>query len=212
MGAPRFVQIKRRNQAPIKIYEVSAESLYIDVEVIRIGSSPSILVREHIDQTHHRYTVVNPATRAKMTLALPSTFEYEGSFQGNILGLVHDSWHVGGETIGVGGVVAIPYLKLGQSASPLTGADISLLWKPSPRGANSNFSRDLIGHVGTSHGAIYLSVLDNVQGKLIRIRPAQTGWRQRLERIFSKPTGAPAWLSETVTLPDRRVTCTARSG
>ncbi len=164
----RFIQLKRRNQPDVTIYEVGRKSAYADLFIVRDNAGPRILVAEHVSQIEHRFTLINPKTLAKRELPIPGFLEYQGSYKNQILATTHQEWVPNGKKIAPGSVVALPLDQL---------SDPSVIWSPSPLSPGSRYSRGLVNAVLPTRSAIYLGLIENVQGSLLRVDLQDGQWK-----------------------------------
>ncbi len=95
-------------------------------------------------------------------LPLPRRMSLAGLFRGELMIVLQQAWQYGGDTYGSGELVGFDLD---------TGA-VRRIWTPTER---QSLERVAIGKKTLS-----LSILDDVVGKLVRLRPKGSGWRETL--------------------------------
>lgn len=98
-------------------------------------------------------------------LALPPEIESQGIFGDHLLIQLRADWAIGGRTHPKGALVAVSLKELATGRAP---AAATALITPSETTAISGIS--------VAKGGVYVTVLDNVVGKLLALKPARDGW------------------------------------
>ncbi|MBI5596092.1 MAG: S9 family peptidase [Elusimicrobia bacterium] len=107
-------------------------------------------------------------------LPLPADARLQGLFAGRLLALLRSEWKTAAGSFPAGALVALPF---SDASGPGPESALELVAAPAERRS--------IEAVSIASSTLYLSWLDNVKGRLERLRP-----------------GAAGWTSEAVALPD----------
>ncbi|WP_370336188.1 prolyl oligopeptidase family protein [Parvularcula marina] len=94
-------------------------------------------------------------------LPLPAKSSYSGYVDGKVIVSLQEDWEIGGETYKTGSVVAY---------DPET-EKTSLIFAPSDRVA--------VDGVSSSEDTVFISLLDNINGKLLSFTPTRKGWKKK---------------------------------
>jgi prolyl oligopeptidase len=97
-------------------------------------------------------------------LDLPIDFDLRGMFDGNLIGVLRSDWTNGGKTFTRGSLVAVPWLADDGGNS----SGVETIYAPD--------SRSALDTVTTARDSLYLSVLENVWGHLLRVTHTAKGW------------------------------------
>ncbi|MBI3565709.1 MAG: S9 family peptidase [Elusimicrobia bacterium] len=166
-GYPRVIKLWRRG-TPL----ASAKTVF-EGRVEDVSADPAVFVRPEgrlalLDRAPTFFTAVHRVLRDDGTQAevpLPESADLKGWFDGRLLATLRDPWAVAGATIPAGTLVAWP---VGASLSAL-----ETVWTPDEHSALESLAATKTG--------LYLSVLENVQGALLRAR--RDGSRWSVERL-----------------------------
>lgn len=116
-------------------------------------------------------------------LPLPSSAQMSGVFNDSFLFLLREDLKTKTQTIPVGSLVALPVSQLKNKEKALDSLEV--LFTPS--------AKRFLNSVEVSKSAIYLNLLDNIQGKIARITHTEKGWlledlkmgNQGVARVYS---------------------------
>jgi len=115
-------------------------------------------------------------------MPLPADAETRGVFGGKLLLTLHSDWKLPGHTFRQNSLVAVAFEKAGL---PEEQADPELVFEPGPRMT--------VSYVNTSKSAVLLSILDNVNGRLLKLKPENGAWKS--EELPVPPAGTAYILS-----------------
>ncbi|GAK32166.1 putative peptidase y4nA [alpha proteobacterium Q-1] len=99
-------------------------------------------------------------------LPLPDDVNFQGLYKGRIIALLRSGWDAGGQSAPAGAAVSLPLDQL--LADDLSGLEI--LAAPTETRAIEN--------IAISRDAVYISMLDQVRGRLIKAQHDDNGWVQ----------------------------------
>ena len=168
-GYPRQVRLWKRGtdlaQAPV-LLDVGADDVWAtpsayhrkDGDVLLLERAPDFFTQEW----HH---VGKDGTVAK--LGLPLGIELKGVIDEKLLLLLRQDWTVGGTTLRQGSIVAVPVADaLGKEPGR-----VEILIEPDAKSA--------IQDVEVGDKAVYVHLLENVGGKVLRLTRGKDGWKRQ---------------------------------
>jgi prolyl oligopeptidase len=173
-GYPRIVKLWKRGaplSAATKVYEGSVDDVSVSPLVMRRPEGRLALIQQSPTFFTQREFVIGD-DGALTRVPLPESANTRGWFDGRLLAELRDPWLVNGATIPAGALIAWPV----GTKDP---AAIETVWTPDATSSLQNLT--------TARGALYLSILENVQGALLRARRDGTTWT--VERL-PFPSGA----------------------
>ncbi len=161
-GYPREARLWRRGR-PLEqaesLYTVTVEDTLLAPEAYGSagGRTDVFLLRLAADWNDVQ---VLPVTRGRAgtALDLPRRIQTEGVVAGRLIVLLKQDWQDGERGFAAGDVLAVP----------LAGEPPELVFRPSPSQA--------IDEIETGSDAVYLQLLDNVRGRIRRVRFANGNW------------------------------------
>ena len=101
-------------------------------------------------------------------LQLPVEIDFKGFFADMVLLQMRKDWAVGGKTAKAGSLVSI---KVDDAMMGRSGLSLSVIFEPDERSS--------IDDVNIGKDRLFLSLLDDVTGKLVSARPSSSGWTTR---------------------------------
>jgi len=96
-------------------------------------------------------------------LDLPEDVSFQGIFKDRLLISLRSDWTIGGATYPQGALLTIDLDDFLQGSR-----DFEMLFEPSERVS--------LSEVATTRDSLLIATLDNVQGRLYRLRPGESGW------------------------------------
>lgn len=173
-GYPREVRVWKRGtpfSKAEKIFEGEKTDVWADPFVLRHGDDVVRLVRRSTSFYDHELYLWTPGSGMKTTkLPIPKRFDVYGLFNGQLILRLNQSFQVDAGELKPGTLVAHHVNK----------GTMRMIFTPSERQA--------IVDVHITESSLVVSLLDNVIGKAMRLRPGKNGWT-----------------STTVDLPDQGV-------
>jgi prolyl oligopeptidase len=172
-GYPRVVKLWKRGtplSAAKTVYEGSPSDVSVSAWVSRRPEGVLAMIERGLTFYASKRFVYGK-DGALTPVPLPESAETRGAFDGRLLVSLRDAWFVNGSTIPAGTLLAWP---VGRGAD-----SIETVWTPDD-------SSSLQGVATLRHG-LYLSILRNVQGALLRARRGDKGWS---EELLPFPSGA----------------------
>lgn len=161
-------------------------------------SAPALLEAKKTDVMAGSWCSFRPEGRACFLVRFPSFFEREeflfsggalkkfplpldahadSVFNGRLLLTLRGDWKLPGKTFRQNSLVSVALEKAGL---PEEQADPELVFEPGPRMT--------IGGISVTSGAVILSLLDNVKGRIIKLTPGKGGWKN--EDVPVPPNGS----------------------
>jgi prolyl oligopeptidase len=166
-GYPRIVKLWSRAEPLIEaetLYTGAPGSVSASATRIRTDGGDIDLVSESTSfWTNRRFHLVDGELHE---LDLPPTAVVEGGFDGRLVVSLKETWRVGERSFQEGSVVLVSPEALHEEAE-----GVELLFQPG--------ERQVVEQVTTTRGAIAVTILDNVRGRLIRFEESNGAWRQR---------------------------------
>jgi len=156
------------DEAPV-IFEVAADHMAAWPMTVMDGDTKYVAVGDLV--TIFDRTVSLMADGGEIIqLPLPAAFEYSGIFSGRVYGRLRTAWSQGDVSLPVGSLIAFELAPMAAGGG-LPAAE--LLFAP-----KENQAIQLMLGMGsyTSDDAIYVSLLEDVVGRVVRITPAGDGW------------------------------------
>lgn len=161
-GYPRVLKLWKRGtplSAAKTVYEGRADDVSVSPWTARRADGRLALVDEALTFFSARRFVYGEDGRLT-EVPLPPSAETRGYYDGRLLASLREPWFVNGSTLPAGALIAWP-----------VGRDVSALetvWRPTESSS--------LQATASARGALYLSVLDNVQGELLRAKRNGTAW------------------------------------
>ena len=170
-GYARTLRLWRRGSSLAdaqQIIEVDADDMEVGVNtVMASGSALSFISRRPDFFTEENWLLTDQETLAK--LPLPVDANFQGVLAQEAIILLRSDWTPGdGETYAAGSLVS---MNLEQSVGTGFATDIETLLDP-----QDNEQVDAISGVAISSESIYITVLKDVAGVLLRARHGEQGW------------------------------------
>ncbi len=177
-GYPRTVRLWRRgtclDDAP-EVLSVDRKDALIDIRSI------------HRDDGEYTFIVRVPdffcsevyqwrADSGPVLVPLPRDADFQGVFQGLALAILRTAWRADGKEYAAGSLIAI---ELEGSIRQQKAVGVTQVYAPS--------DREAVREIVAARDAIFVSVLDNINGRLLECRPS----------------GNQAWSTRRVQLPDK---------
>jgi prolyl oligopeptidase len=166
-GYPRIVRLWRRGEPLVEagtLHEGETRSVSVSATRIRTDEGDIDLVSEATSfWTNRRFHLLDGELH---DLALPETAVVDGGFNGKLVVSLKDPWTVGGRTFPPGSIVLAAPEALHEKPEGVT-----LLFAPG--------ERQVVEEVTTTSGAIAVTILDDVRGRLLRFEETEDGWNRR---------------------------------
>ena len=166
-GYPRSVKLWRRGRDPDQdpvIFAGTDEDVLVAPLVFHTAQGTVALIARATSFFENEYHLVDAAL-GTLRLPLPASAELEAVFQGWLIIKLRAQWQPDGEFFPQGALIGVR-LEPQQPSSPL-GASV-LLDAPGPRAA--------LADVRASCDALYVSRVENVQGRVLRLDHNPSGW------------------------------------
>lgn len=110
----------------------------------------------------HIYDAENEEMR---TLDLPRDIDFKGIFGNDAIIQLRKDWSVGDRTVTAGTIVSV---NIEDAIDGVAGANLKVIFAPGDRSS--------VDAVSVGKDRIFISVLDNVTGRLVAATPSNTGW------------------------------------
>ena len=168
-GYPRIVKLWRRGldpeHSPVLYAGTDADVMVAPLVFHSVQSTVAMIVRA-TSFFENEYHLID-AGLATHRLPLPASAELETLFRDWLIVKLREAWQRGSELYPQGALIAVRLAPQHCSASL---GEITLLEAPGPRAA--------VAEVRASGEALYVSKLENVQGRVLRLDCTQNGWRR----------------------------------
>ncbi|HEX4046484.1 MAG TPA: prolyl oligopeptidase family serine peptidase, partial [Elusimicrobiota bacterium] len=162
-GYPRVLKLWKRG-TPLAsartLYEGRAEDVAVSPWIARRADGTAAVIDEALTFFTSRLFVLG-SDGAKSEVPLPQSADLRGYYDGRLLALLRDPWAAGGTTIPAGALVAWP-------VGSKDASDVETVWTPD--------ARQSLQSVATTRGGLFLSILEDVQGVLLRARRDGKSW------------------------------------
>jgi prolyl oligopeptidase len=168
-GYPRIVKLWRRGREPDRdpvIFAGTVEDVLVAPLVFHSAQGTVAMIVRATSFFENEYHLVD-AKLETLRLPLPASAELEALFQGWLIVKLREHWQPYGERFPQGALIGV-CLEPQHPSSPL--GEIVLLDAPGPR--------ESLGDVRASCDALYVSRLENVQGRVLRLDRDPNGWQK----------------------------------
>lgn len=167
-GYPNRVKVWRRG------YPLTSERLVHEGELTDVGSFPFsshradgtyvgvIQAPDFFTQIIHIY---DPNTQEMNRLDLPLAIDFKGIFGNDVILQLRKSWRVGDRELSAGALVSV---NIADASGGSTGANLKVIYTPSAKGS--------INAVELGKNRMFISLLEDVTGKLLTAEPSNQGW------------------------------------
>lgn len=168
-GYPRIIKRWHRG-TPLKdaetLMEVSANDMSISAWTShRPEGNLSFVSRRKSFYEGENFLLTSDTTLAK--LPFPDSANFEGVFQGHIFAVLRFPWKLKSKTIPEGSLVSIPLNRLAEFDDAL-----EVVYSPGERAS--------IQYVNMTKNFILIDTLDNVKGRLVKIKKDKKGWAEEI--------------------------------
>lgn len=166
-GYPRQVRVWKRS-TPLKDAKLLFESKETDLDahgytVFRPEGNTTFVSRAPSFFEEENFLVNSDLSLTR--LPFPQDANFQGVFQGLLLLRLRTAWPIGGKTFPGGALLSVP---LASIKDPSFADSIRVVYAPDEKSA--------IAAVHQTKSAIYLTTLENVQGRVLMAQPAKDGW------------------------------------
>lgn len=167
-GYPNRTKVWRRG------YPLSSEKLVHEGNLTDVGSFPFASHRadgtyvgiiqspDFFTQIIHIYDIENEEMQ---TLDLPLAIDFKGIFGNDVVIQLRKAWQIAGREIQAGALVSV---NIADATGGSTGANLKVIFTPGDRNS--------IDAVEIGKDRMFLSVLEDVTGKLYSVKPSNQGW------------------------------------
>ncbi len=156
-------------------YPLSSERLVHEGDVTDVGSFPFASHRpdgtyvgviqspDFFTQKIHIYDVENEEMDQ---LDLPLAIDFKGIFGNDVIIQLRKDWRVGDRDLSAGALVSV---NIADAIGGSTGANLKVIYAPADNGS--------IDAVDLGKNRLFISVLEDVTGKLLTAEPSNEGWK-----------------------------------
>lgn len=179
-GYPRIMKLWKRGDELTKaktVFEVKTSDVSAHVDNFSDAQGRHILLTRWISFFEQESFIYDEKTHALSQVPMPDDARVVDVFDGQLLIIPRTSWKTGGKVFSAGALVALPVNQL--DATP------ELVYEPD--------SRTALRAVDAAKDALYVSVLENVRGKLWRFTRGAQGWQR--EQVELKENGTVSVVS-----------------
>ena len=179
-GYPNRVKVWRRG------YPLTSERLVHEGDVTDVGSFPFASHRadgtyvgviqspDFFTQVIHIY---EPETYEMNQLDLPRAIDFKGIFGNDVIIQLRKDWDIAGQSLKAGSLVSV---NIADAIGGSTGANLKVIYAPAEKAS--------IDAVQIGKDRMYISLLEDVTGKLMTAMPSSEGWT--VEAIDTPANGA----------------------
>ena len=167
-GYPNRVKVWRRG------YPLTSERLVHEGEITDVGSFPFASHRADgtytgVVQSPDFFTqiihIYEPENYEMNQLDLPRAIDFKGIFGNDAIIQLRKDWRIGDNDLPAGALVSV---NIADAIGGSTGANLKVIYTPAEKSS--------IDAVELGKDRMYISVLEDVTGKLLTARPSNEGW------------------------------------
>jgi prolyl oligopeptidase len=170
-GYPRIAKLWRRG-TPLasarQVFEGKVEDVAAGGYTIFSHTGPVHLLYRSPSFFESEASLYFPESGAIKKIPFPRDADFKGAFQGQLLALLRSDWGNGKRGFSAGSLVSLPIEHVAD-ADPL--AAVQVVYEPGERSTLSS--------VAWSKSSLYLDVLENVKGRILKLRRTAKGWTSR---------------------------------
>lgn len=167
-GYPNQVRVWKRG------FDLATSKIVHEGELTDVGSFPFashradgtyVGIRQAPDFFTNILHIYDPESQETRTLDLPRAIDFKGIFGHDVIIQLRKSWRIAGREIPAGALVSV---NIADAAGGTSGANLKVIFTPTDGSS--------IDDVQTGKDRMFLSVLENVTGKLYTAKPSNKGW------------------------------------
>lgn len=170
-GYPRQVRMWSRGtplaDAP-QIHEVPREHVWLWGGASHRPEGTELFLLEGPSFFEQRILHLNGEGEAR-PLPLPLSVSMQGFMDGKIIVLLRDDWAHEGGTLPGGALIAMDAAASAEAGTP---QDLEVILEPT-----ETAFIDAVGGIAVARDTVYVTVLDNVKGRLVAARRGENGWQ-----------------------------------
>ena len=129
------------------------------------ADSTYVGIRQATDFFNNILHIYDPEDEEMRRLDLPQAIDFKGIFGHDVIIQLRKSWRISGRDIPAGALVSV---NIADATSGTTAANLKVIFSPGQRGS--------IDDVQIGKDRMFLSVLEDVSGKLYSVKPSNKGW------------------------------------